>query len=149
MGRKAPALEAVASSSAPTLHRDQIASRHHSVVQLLLKGDMRPNPSHAQQNNTVAFSIWLPTRKGLFLGRGGHRVHLSMGFSTDVDTVCCGLRCPSKDHCFPCVFTVVEFFPLFIDGSRSWIRGKAVKDLRIAVSTPGGLFCPERPRQRA
>ena len=90
---------------------------YYSEVQLQLKRDGDQIPSHTQQNNTVAFSVWLPTRKGPFLSTADLA---SIYLAALHRCWHCLLRVkiPSKDHCFPCSFSVIEFFLFLGDGRR-------------------------------
>lgn len=79
---------------------------------------------------------------------GGHSVCLSIHFPTDVDTVCCGLRCPLK--------TIVSLVSsLLLSFSSLSRRGPEVERGESGERSPDGSrrtrgpFCPERPQQRA
>lgn len=139
-GKKGPRSWALASSFA----RDKIASPGPQRSSTAAERRRRPNPSHTQQNNTVAFSVWLPTRKRPFFCLRPTLCRSIHPLLTDVDTVCSGLRCPLKTI-VPLVSSVLLSFS---SPSRPWPEiesGKVVKDLRMAVSAPGGLSAQGDP----
>lgn len=87
-----PRSRGFASSFAPALQPDKIAS---PAPQCSSNTAERKSLSCTTKQHCSPFSVTAHEERALSVG-GGHSVALSIHSTTDVDTVCCGLRCPLK-----------------------------------------------------